>query len=598
MFHRSPPPSRPTGAGTQFAALLADVARTVGGRFAAVAVLATLAAVAEGAGLLLLMPLLDLLGVTGDGDGSMPMLRAFGQRIGLGGALVLYVLLIAGASAVVWARMVAGTALLLDYVDALRQRLHDAVMAMSWPALAARRQADLTHALTQEVAQCGSAVHFLLQMLTSLVQVPALIVAAFLLSPAFTVAALLLAGALALAVRPLSRRAYALGHALAETRRALNAEIADQTAGLRILKALGAEEARGAEFRNLAGQARDRQLAQARASATARLAQRVAAAGAAALAVWAGLGPLGLPLPEMLVLLALFARLMPAALRVQETWRIILQTLPVHGHLLASLEDWRRQAEPAPVEAPPTLTRSIALSGVGYRHAARADGPPALDGITAAIPAKRTTALVGPSGAGKSTLADIVMGLVAPDEGAVLVDGVPLDGPARVAWRRRIGYVPQDPFLFHRTIRENLALARPGADEAELWRALEEAAVADTVRTLPQGLDTVVGDRGARLSGGERQRIALARALLRRPDLLVLDEATASLDAETEGQVADTLRRLHGRLTVLVVAHRPSTVRAADHVLVLEGGRLLAGGSWTDVRAMAGDRLAALDMSG
>jgi len=190
------------------------------------------------------------------------------------------------------------------------------------------------------------------------------------------------------------------------------------------------------------------------------------------------------------------------------------------------------------------------------------------------------------------------MGLAAPAEGSLLVDGTPLDAATRVAWRSRIGYVPQDPFLFHTTVRANLTLARPEAEEAELWRALEEAAVADTVRALPRGLDTMVGDRGTRLSGGERQRVALARALLRRPDLLVLDESTASLDAETEALVAEALRRLHGRLTVLVVAHRPSTVSAADHVLVLEGGRLLASGSWQEVRAAAGNRVAALGMAG
>jgi len=356
--------------------LVADLADTVGRRFATVAILATLAAVAERAGLLLLMPLLDLLGIIGDQGSAMPMLREVGQLIGLGGALVFYVLLIATASGVIWARAVAGTALQLDYVDSLRMRLHAAVMATNWLTLAAQRQADITHTLTAEASQCGHAVQKLLQALASLAQLPALLGAAFLLSPGFTAAALVLAGTLAVAVRPLNRRAYTLGRALTEANQALHAESADQVAGLRILKMLRAEEHGGAAFRNLTSQVRERQLEQARASATARAAQRIAAAAAAALVIWAGLGPLALPLPDLLVLLALFARLMPAALSVQESWRIVLQLLPVHERLQGALAAWRRESEPAPAGPPP---RSSAPSpwtafGTGIRRV-RVPGP-------------------------------------------------------------------------------------------------------------------------------------------------------------------------------------------------------------------------------
>lgn len=605
------------------AALVADVAHTVGRRFAAVAVLAVVAAMAEGVGLMLLVPLLDLLGVTGSGitgsgvtssagagvaasdgaGGVATALRALGRHLDLGEALLLYVLLVAAAGAVVWARSVAATALQSDYVEALRLRLHRAVLAMGWPALGARRQADLTHAMIAEVGQCSFAVQQLLQMLASLMQLPALLLGALLLSPGFTAGVLLLAFGLTLALRPLNRRAFALGGLLADSQRALNAELADQIAGLRLIKGFGVEEARAACVHGLATRARGRQLDQAWASATARMVQRSAAAAAAALALWVGLARMGLALSDLLVLLALFARLMGAALRVQECWRIILLQLPIHARLMEELADWRRAAEPPPAGAPPVLARAIALRGVGYGYADAERGGQgaqgaraALAGLDAEIPAFATTAVVGPSGAGKSTLADIVMGLVPPDVGRLEIDGRPLDGPARAAWRRRVGYVPQDPFLFHATVRENLLLAQPEAEEAELWWALEGATVDGVVRALPRGLDTVVGDRGSRLSGGERQRLALARALLRRPDLLVLDEATASLDAETESLVAGSLRRLQGRLTLLVVAHRPSTVRGADHVLVLEGGRLLAAGDWPAVRAAVGDRLTALDM--
>nr|MCU0912754.1 ATP-binding cassette domain-containing protein [Paracoccaceae bacterium] len=201
--------------------------------------------------------------------------------------------------------------------------------------------------------------------------------------------------------------------------------------------------------------------------------------------------------------------------------------------------------------------------------------------------------LVGPSGAGKTTLADILAGFLVPDRGHLVIDGRAL-GPADLPrWRASVGYLPQDAFLLPATIRENLLAAAPGATGAEIDAAIELAA-ADFVHRLPQGLATQVGDRGALLSGGERQRIALARAFLRRPRLLILDEATAALDGESQARVAAGLRGLRGETTVLTIAHRLSMAAVADRVHVLEAGRIVESGAWADLIASPGSRLAAL----
>lgn len=202
-----------------------------------------------------------------------------------------------------------------------------------------------------------------------------------------------------------------------------------------------------------------------------------------------------------------------------------------------------------------------------------------MSGVSLDFRAGEITAIAGPSGAGKSTLADVLLGLLEPAAGAVLVDGLAVDDANRRRWRRSCGYVPQDPYLFHDTIRANLVWARPGAGDAALWRALELAAAADFVAGLPQGLDTVVGDRGSGLSGGERQRIALARALVGEPTLLVLDEATSQLDADNERLIVASLRSLRGRVTVVAVAHREAVLAAADRVVSLDAGRVVDGGA-------------------
>jgi ATP-binding cassette subfamily C protein len=204
------------------------------------------------------------------------------------------------------------------------------------------------------------------------------------------------------------------------------------------------------------------------------------------------------------------------------------------------------------------------------------DGTKALSEVSASIPIGSVTAIVGPSGAGKSTLADLVMGLAVPTSGAIALDGRPLDAAGRRAWRAHVGYVPQDAFLFHESIRDNLLAARPGAADAELWEALEAADATNLVRSLPDGLETIAGERGTRLSGGEAQRIALARALLRHPALLVLDEPTSALDADSEARIIATIERLKGRHTIVIVAHRQALAAIADQTIALDRGRRTA----------------------
>ena len=189
-------------------------------------------------------------------------------------------------------------------------------------------------------------------------------------------------------------------------------------------------------------------------------------------------------------------------------------------------------------------------------------------------------AIVGPSGSGKTTLADLILGLLSPTEGTIFIDGQPLEDELVHHWRSSIGYVPQETFLFHDTVRHNLLWAKRDATEDELWKAIELAAAAGFVSALPDGLDTVVGDRGIRLSGGERQRLALARALLRRPTLLLLDEATSSLDTANELRIQEAIEGLHGELTMVVIAHRLSTIRRADSIVVLDRGQVVEADTW------------------
>ena len=176
----------------------------------------------------------------------------------------------------------------------------------------------------------------------------------------------------------------------------------------------------------------------------------------------------------------------------------------------------------------------------------------------------------------------------------MLVDGERLGAERLAAWRRQIAYVPQETFLFNDTVRANLMWVRPDASEEDLWEALRLAAAADFVSRLPQRLDTVIGERGVLVSGGERQRLALARALLRRPRVLILDEATSSLDSENELQIQRAIDGLHHQMTIVIITHRLSTIRGADVIHVLDDGRLVESGAWADLYARPAGRFTQL----
>ena len=232
------------------------------------------------------------------------------------------------------------------------------------------------------------------------------------------------------------------------------------------------------------------------------------------------------------------------------------------------------------------LRDGVRLEGVSFRYAA--GEPLVLEDVSIAIPKGKATAIVGASGSGKTTLVSLLTRLYDPTAGRILVDGTDLRGLRSRTWRRRIGVVSQDTFLYNDTVRNNIRFGRLDATDAEIEEAAERANAHGFITELTDGYDTMVGDRGVRLSGGQAQRVAIARAILVDPDLLILDEATSSLDAESEQLVQEAIDRLSEQRTVLAVAHRLATVRNADNIIVLEGGRVVEQGTHDELIAKRG----------
>jgi ATP-binding cassette, subfamily C, bacterial len=283
------------------------------------------------------------------------------------------------------------------------------------------------------------------------------------------------------------------------------------------------------------------------------------------------------PAASVLVLLAVFTRLIPRLAAGQNQLQAFLSELPAFENLISIYRECLANSEaPRASDPGPALAHEIRLEEVSFRY--EPQRPAVLDGVSLTIAAGTMTAIVGASGSGKSTVADLVDGLLFPLSGRVLIDGIELTPQVAGSWRRSIAYVAQDTVLFHDTVRANLRWAYPHASDQEMTECLTLAA-ADFVFDLPQGLETIIGDRGVLLSHGQRQRLALARALLRKPALLILDEATNSLDLDNEKRILDAIEQLQG-ITILLIAHRVSAIQRAEMIYVLENGKVMESGDW------------------
>ncbi|MDA8448681.1 ABC transporter ATP-binding protein/permease [Acidovorax sp. NCPPB 3859] len=548
-----------------------------------------MAGATEGIGVLLLVPLLGVLqgeAVEASGAVARGVVHA-AASLGLpSGAplplLALFCGLVLLRNAVQYARECAAARLQQQVADRLREASFSALLGAQWRWVVAQRTAEQANLLLSDVARIGIGLGHGMGMLASLATAAVYLLAAFTLHWKLALACAL-GGALLLALLAGHRRGVmALGRQLTVASQRLHASLHDSLAGLRLAKILGAEVRYRAWIAGDAGRLRDQQLRFATGLSLSKALLHSAGALLLAAYVYLGLRVWAVPVAELLTLVLVFARLLPLLAMGHQQQQMWLHAAPAFAGVEHQLAEARAWAEPemGAQEAAPTARTAIALCGVGVRYEGRAVR--ALDDVSLAFPVRTTTAVVGASGAGKSTLADVLCGLLGPDEGALEIDGVPLDARARRAWRRAVAYVSQDTFLFNDSVRGNLLLAAPDADDEALRRALEQAC-AQFVHALPQGWDTVVGERGVQLSGGERQRIALARALLQRPALLILDEATSALDHDNEARVREAIERLHGDLTVVVIGHRLALLERADRVVLLERGRIRMQGRWDDV---------------
>lgn len=532
----------------------------------------------EGLGLAALVPLLATL--TGRSAGRLSKaLDSYFADLGAHNAferaattLILFVALIALRAFVLSMRDRRQARLQFAFVEHERGRLLAALGAAGWGEIAGLRHARVLHALDDNLERAGMGAQVVMVMAGALAMLAAQLLLTALIAPAMAWFAAAIVGAGALALAATLPRAWREGCVIAGGRAALHNSAAQMLGGFKTAIAQGLQAHFIGELAQAGEHVANRRLALSRRYSATRIAGSTfaSAAGAAAIlyGVWRGVPPVAL-----LVVIAVLARMVGPLMAIQQNAYYLMEYLPGYFAQVAL----REEVDGSPrVSSPPAVFSGamapIQLDQVGYHYRGRAgDG---ISHVSMCIGDGEFLGISGASGAGKTTLLDLVAGMLEPQSGGIHVGGKPLDDRALPAWRAQLAYVGQDPYLFNDSLRRNLLFGAADAADADLAEALELVGAREFVASLPEGLDTIVGERGAQLSGGQRQRILLARALLRRPRTLILDEATNAIDIVGEQEILARLRALSPRPTTLIVAHRQETLAMCDRCIELTNGAL------------------------
>lgn len=553
----------------------------------------------EGINLLMLVPLLQLVGLNVQ-EGSIGQLAEFissifstiGIRPTLFAVLCVYVFIVIIHSLL--RRWETSVSLTLEYefVVRLREKLYRAIANTNWLFFARNRVSDFTHALTIEMERIGAATYYILNLLATGIVAIVYFLFALKLSAMMTGLVLLCGIGLMFLLKKKTKIAHETGEELSEAMSGLYNAISEHLNGMKTAKSYGVVERHVEIFRRLAEQVRHMYTHTVQNQAEVNYWFNIGSVIILSLILYVSFQILSISTAGVLLLLFLFARAMPKLSNIQQNFQSSINMMPSFSRVM---ELQKRCEEAAETETERFVKIDIG-NGIKFNKVSFSyDGSsPVIKDLDIAIMPGQTTAIVGPSGAGKTTIADLLMGLITPNEGSILLDGKEFSPKSMRAWREQIGYVPQDTFLFHDTLKNNLLWAKPDANEEEINRSLGFAAAEEFVLGLPKGTDTILGDRGVLVSGGERQRIALARALLRKPSLLILDEATSSLDSENEKRIQNAIEKLHGHMTILVISHRLSTIRNADVIHVVEEGHLIESGTWDELISRQNGRFRAL----
>jgi ATP-binding cassette, subfamily C, bacterial len=454
----------------------------------------------------------------------------------------------------------------------IRKRLLSALFAARWSYFVDHRVGRVANAISNDATRAGDAYAASARFVAYSVQASVYLMIAALISTNLAVAGAIAGLVLVLGFRQLVRTARRAGYRQTDTTSSLVTYVSDALNNIKPIKAMEREALFMSFFFQKIKALRRALLIRTLARQGLNNGQQAIQAVAIAIGAYVAAVHMGIPLPELVVLGIIFAQVVNVFARLQNILEVTAEIESAYWRTQELIDELIEQAEPDLGTTMPTLEHGCRFDDVSFAYGDQT----IIRDASFEIPAGRITVLQGASGSGKTTLIDLLTGLHRPSSGLITVDEVPIDQLSMKAWRRLIGYVPQELSLLHGSIRENVALGDAAIGDDAIRTALVRAGAEVLISGPGHGLDSDVGEMGTKLSGGQRQRIALARALVLQPKLLILDEVTSALDPETEDQICREVAALRGDFTIVAITHRPAWTAIADRLYKVEDGRVTA----------------------
>ena len=544
----------------------------------------------SGVGIVMLIPLLNMLEI---GDNRLPdWFMTLGYPLQVGLLLVGYVLLVTIKTLLSRSLSIRENAFIEETGMALREKLYAVLSGASWESLTARKDADVINLFTSQCGQVSYGIAEVIHFLASTVSAAVQLGIALMMSLPVT-ALVCLMGACMLAIfMPLRKKSREYGDEMIRLSREFYSELQNQLASVKEVRAYGVEREHAALFESISTAFKTARMKYVRQSSVPGVVYSLAAVVMIALVYLVCTLGLKVETDRLVVLVYVFARLWPVFSGFQGRIQSINSCVPAYEKLIEAMREMQPETDVAETDEDFSRWREIRFDNVHFAY--RNSDEETLRGVSFSLERGEKLALLGRNGAGKTTAVNLLLGFLLPQSGAILVDGKPLEAACIRAWRTQVGYVPQDPLILNASVRENLTRFHPNATEDELIAALRKAMAWGFVSRLPDGLDTVLGDRGVRLSGGERQRIVLARVLLGHPSLIVLDEATSALDYESEMAFHDAIASFGKDAAVVLIAHHGATIAMADSAVVLEKGSVVEQGLINELAGRDGGYLSGM----
>jgi len=453
-----------------------------------------------------------------------------------------------------------------DIARDFRLKLISALMSAKWTYFSGLSIGKISNSISSEATRAGHCYLLFGRTIASLVQTVIYIVAAFLVSWQVSLIAIVMGIVVAVFVKgfiTMSRRA---GNDLTVYMNQMISQLNESLSGIKPLRAMGQEENYIKQLNQYTTDVMRAQKKQALSNLLLQIVYEPIAVLLLAVGLFYILSYTQTPVASVLLLAFLFYRLLTQANLLQSFYQNMIQNESAVWSMLDEINAAKTQDEKLSDGATPTLNKEITLDGISIKY----DDTEIFSNFSATIPKNKISVLFGPSGTGKTSLIDAILGFIPYANGDIKIDKMSLSDIDLKAWRKKTGYVPQETFLFHDTIKQNITLGNADYSDDDIHHAMEQSGAQGFITDMPDGMNSIVGERGGKLSGGQRQRIAMARALIRKPDLLVLDESTSGLDAETEDKILETLKSLSNDITIILISHNPKILDIADHVIQIE----------------------------